>query len=120
VQLDASWEDLLLMDRLEIRPGANVALIDGRALHLTRLELRLLTELARRPNQVLERPEIYRAVWAKEMEEGDRWVDFFVRRVRSKLHAAQPGTEYIHTHWGIGYRFYPERSRDVHNADTRS
>lgn len=117
---DGAWEDLLLMDRLEIRPRANVAMIDGRVLPMTRLELRLLTAFARRPNQVLERREIYRAVWGKEMENGDRWVDFFVRRLRAKLRAAQPDTEYVHTHHGIGYRFYPERSRDVHNTDTPS
>jgi DNA-binding response OmpR family regulator len=39
----------------------------------------------------------------------DRSVDVFVRRVRKKLDEAAPGWEYIHTHFGIGYRFAPER-----------
>jgi DNA-binding winged helix-turn-helix (wHTH) protein len=39
----------------------------------------------------------------------DRSVDVFVRRLRIKLHDAAPGWIYIHTHFGIGYRFAPER-----------
>ena len=31
-------------------------------------------------------------------------------RVRQKLEAASPSWEYIHTHFGIGYRFAPERT----------
>jgi DNA-binding winged helix-turn-helix (wHTH) protein len=45
------------------------------------------------------------------MAHGDRSVDVFVRKLRQKLEAASPGWTYIHTHFGIGYRFDPE-SRD--------
>jgi hypothetical protein len=36
-------------------------------------------------------------------------VDVFVRKVRLKLEAASPDWSYIHTHFGVGYRFQPER-----------
>jgi DNA-binding response OmpR family regulator len=39
----------------------------------------------------------------------DRSVDVFVRKLRLKLQEAAPGWIYIHTHFGIGYRFAPER-----------
>jgi DNA-binding response OmpR family regulator len=42
----------------------------------------------------------------------DRSVDVFVRKVRQKLMAAAPEWVYIHTHFGIGYRFAPERTVD--------
>jgi DNA-binding winged helix-turn-helix (wHTH) protein len=42
------------------------------------------------------------------MVHGDRSVDVFVRKLRSKLERASPGWRYIHTHFGIGYRFSPE------------
>jgi DNA-binding winged helix-turn-helix (wHTH) protein len=42
------------------------------------------------------------------MAHGDRSVDVFVRKLRQKLQAASPGWTYIHTHFGIGYRFAPE------------
>ena len=43
------------------------------------------------------------------MAHGDRSVDVFVRKLRQKLESASPDWEYIHTHFGIGYRFEPER-----------
>ncbi|MGK2936388.1 MAG: winged helix-turn-helix domain-containing protein [Solirubrobacteraceae bacterium] len=43
------------------------------------------------------------------MARGDRSVDVFVRKLRQKLEKASPSWRYIHTHFGVGYRFAPER-----------
>jgi hypothetical protein len=32
----------------------------------------------------------------------------FVRKLRQKLRATSPAWSYIHTHFGVGYRFAPE------------
>jgi DNA-binding winged helix-turn-helix (wHTH) protein len=77
---------------------------------LTRREFELLHLLAEGRGQVLQREEIYQRVWGYEMARGDRSVDVFVRKVRSKLKALSPEWSYIHTHFGIGYRFQPEPS----------
>jgi hypothetical protein len=42
------------------------------------------------------------------MAHGDRSVDVFVRKLRQKLERHSPGWKYIHTHFGIGYRFAAE------------
>jgi DNA-binding winged helix-turn-helix (wHTH) protein len=57
---------------------------------------------------VIEREEIYQRVWGYAMAHGDRSVDVFVRKLRSKLEKLSAGWEYIHTHFGVGYRFEPE------------
>jgi DNA-binding winged helix-turn-helix (wHTH) protein len=57
---------------------------------------------------VLEREEIYQRVWGYAMARGDRSVDVFVRKLRQKLEKASPTWRYIHTHFGVGYRFAPE------------
>jgi DNA-binding winged helix-turn-helix (wHTH) protein len=57
---------------------------------------------------VLEREEIYSRLWGYAMVRGDRSVDVFVRKLRQKLEKASPGWRYIHTHFGIGYRFAAE------------
>jgi DNA-binding winged helix-turn-helix (wHTH) protein len=57
---------------------------------------------------VLQREEIYQRVWGYAMVHGDRSVDVFVRKLRSKLERVSPGWRYIHTHFGIGYRFAAE------------
>jgi DNA-binding winged helix-turn-helix (wHTH) protein len=42
------------------------------------------------------------------MAHGDRSVDVFIRKLRQKLERRSPGWSYIHTHFGVGYRFDPE------------
>ena len=76
---------------------------------LTRREFELLHLLAEARGQVLQREEIYQRVWGYAMAHGDRSVDVFVRKLRQKLEALSPRWIYIHTHFGIGYRFQPER-----------
>ncbi len=56
---------------------------------------------------MIERDDIYVA-WGYEMAHGDRSVDVFVRKLRTKIQKRSPGWTYIHTHFGIGYRFQPE------------
>jgi DNA-binding winged helix-turn-helix (wHTH) protein len=64
--------------------------------------------LAAAEGRVLEREEIYSRLWGYAMVRGDRSVDVFVRKLRQKLEKASPKWRYIHTHFGIGYRFAAE------------
>ena len=57
---------------------------------------------------MLERETIYQRVWGYAMAHGDRSVDVFIRKLRQKLEKRSPGWGYIHTHFGVGYRFDPE------------
>ena len=93
---------------LEIRGDQFQAYVGSAAVGLTRREFELIELLAGAQGRVLEREEIYRRVWGYEMARGDRSVDVFVRKVRQKLAKASPGWRYIHTHFGVGYRFAPE------------
>ena len=68
----------------------------------------LLQLLAEAAGQVMEREEIYRRVWGYAMAHGDRSVDVFIRKLRQKLEKRSAGWTYIHTHFGVGYRFDPE------------
>jgi DNA-binding response OmpR family regulator len=100
---------VLRCGNLEIRPGALQALAGGRPVDLTSREFQLLVALAERRNRVVARPELYEIVWRRRMAYRDRSVDVFVRKLRRKLQDAAPGWVYIHTHFGVGYRFAPER-----------
>ena len=57
---------------------------------------------------MLEREAVYQRVWGYAMAHGDRSVDVFIRKLRQKLAKRSPGWTYIHTHFGVGYRFDPE------------
>src|SRR5918996_3722630 len=93
---------------IEIRGDQYQAFVAGRSLELTRREFELLSVLAEASGRVIEREEIYQRVWGYAMAHGDRSVDVFVRKLRAKLQQQSPGWRYIHTHFGVGYRFEPE------------
>jgi DNA-binding response OmpR family regulator len=93
---------------LEIRPDRFQAFVGSEALDLTRREFELLYLLAEERGQVLEREQIYQRVWGYAMAHGDRSVDVFIRKLRKKLEGLSPRWTYIHTHFGIGYRFEPQ------------
>ena len=90
-----------------------------RSVDLTRREFELIQLLADAEGRVLEREEIYQRVWGYAMARGDRSVDVFVRKLRQKLEKASPGWRYIHTHFGVGYRFAPELADGVRAGDGR-
>lgn len=110
--------EVLVAGDLEIRPGQYVALARGRVLYLTLRELELLTALARSEGRVLAREELYTEVWGARLRAHDRSVDVYVHKLRSKLAGALPEWEFIHTHFGFGYRFSPERSHLFHKTST--
>jgi DNA-binding response OmpR family regulator len=81
-------------------------------------ELELLAALARRQGRIVPREELYGTVWGAPMRAADRSVDVYVHKLRTKLAAALPQWEFIHTHFGFGYRFQAERSQRFHKAGT--
>ena len=85
--------ELFRVANLEFRPQEFEVLADGRRVGLTVRECQLLLVL----------------VWGGQMAYRDRSVDVFVRKVRQKLATAASNWNYIHTHFGVGYRFSPER-----------
>jgi DNA-binding response OmpR family regulator len=98
----------LIAGELEIRADQFQAFVGSTSVDLTRREFEVLQLLAQAKGKVLQREEIYQAVWGYTMAHGDRSVDVFVRKVRQKLEKVSPDWNYIHTHFGVGYRFEPE------------
>jgi len=98
----------LVVGEVEIRPDQFQAFVDGVSVDLTRREFELIGLMAEAQGQVMEREEIYQRVWGYAMAHGDRSVDVFVRKLRQKLERVSPRWRYIHTHFGIGYRFAAE------------
>jgi DNA-binding response OmpR family regulator len=98
----------VLAGGLEIRADTHQVLAGTVAADLTRREFELIGVLVEAEGQVLKREEIYERVWGYAMVHGDRSVDVFIRKLRQKLEQVSPGWRYIHTHFGIGYRFAAE------------
>jgi len=98
----------VLAGEIAIRSDRFQAFVADISIDLTRREFELIELLASAEGRVLEREEIYQRVWGYAMARGDRSVDVFVRKLRQKLEKASPSWRYIHTHFGVGYRFAPE------------
>ncbi len=98
-------EQVLDVGRLKIDPGAHKVWVDGKQVHLTALEFRLLQTFVERQGRVQTRDHLLSDVWGIDAEITTRTVDTHVKRLRDKLGAA--GT-YIETIRGVGYRFQLE------------
>jgi DNA-binding response OmpR family regulator len=105
--------DPVVAGELEIRPDMFEAFVGGRPVGLTRREFELLQLLASNSGRVIPRERIYERVWGYSMAHGDRSVDVFVRKLRRKLEAASPTWRYLHTHFGVGYRFDAQEAEDA-------
>ncbi len=101
-------EAAIAVGEISIRPDLYQAYAGDLSLELTAREFEIL-HLLSQSDRVLRREEIYERVWGYAMAHGDRSVDVFVRKLRQKLRSASPSWSYIHTHFGVGYRFAPER-----------
>jgi DNA-binding response OmpR family regulator len=101
-------EDAICVGEVTIRPDHYQAFVGETSLELTAREFEILHVLSQ-SERVLRREEIYERVWGYAMAHGDRSVDVFVRKLRRKLRSGSPQWSYIHTHFGVGYRFAAER-----------
>jgi DNA-binding response OmpR family regulator len=109
-------QEPLLAGELAIRPDRFDAYAGEQAASLSRKEFELLHQLAAGEGRVLEREDIYQRVWGYTMVRGDRSVDVFVRKLRHKLERISPQWRYVHTHFGVGYRFAAEPASTAPNA----
>jgi DNA-binding response OmpR family regulator len=92
---------------LRVDPGQVEAYVDGDPVQLTPTEFRLLYALAVERGRVLSRDELLQRVWGRRELHRDRTVDVFVRKLRDKIDRRAPHHAFIHTRYGVGYKFDP-------------
>jgi len=79
--------------------------LNGAVLRLTTIEYRLLEELVRHAGTVLPHQVLLERVWGPAYVDDVQYLKVFVRRLRRKLGDTADHPRFIHTEWGIGYRF---------------
>lgn len=77
----------------------------GQPVALKPKEFDLLSFLASHPLQVFSREVLLDRVWGYDFVGGARTVDVHIRWLRSKLEPNPDVPEYIHTVYGVGYKF---------------
>ena len=78
--------------------------IKGEPLDLRLKEFELLAALASIPGELKSRVELAKEVWGHAGVGSSRTIDVHIRRIRAALEE-KSSYRYIHTAWGLGYRF---------------
>jgi two-component system phosphate regulon response regulator PhoB len=86
---------------ISIDPARHEVRVNGKQVHLTSLEFKLLRTLMQRRGRVQDRDRLLNEVWGYESLIDTRTVDTHVRRLREKLGTAG---DVIETVRGFGYR----------------
>ncbi|MGG3305797.1 MULTISPECIES: response regulator transcription factor [Paenibacillus] len=92
----------LVLDR-----DAKSVTTDGIELALTAREYEILALLMSAPKKVFTKADLYESVWNEPFYGDVNTVNVHMSNLRSKLAKAAPGSEFIETVWGIGYRLMP-------------
>ena len=94
---------------IQLWPAEGRCTVCGQRVTLSRREFALLVALVAAAGHTVPRHRLYELVWGWQMRHRGRDVDVHVHKVRLKLHEVAPDWVFIHTHFGFGYRFAPER-----------
>jgi two-component system phosphate regulon response regulator PhoB len=94
-------EETLRAGPISIDPARHQVRVNGRQVHLTSLEFKLLRTLMQRRGRVQDRDRLLNEVWGYESVIDTRTVDTHVRRLREKLGKAGDAVETVR---GFGYR----------------
>ena len=90
----------LKMDRLQRR-----AWLANQEVALAPREFDLLWHFVQHPGRVFTRSELLDEVWGHSHDGYDHTVNSHINRLRSKLGDERADAGFIHTVWGVGYRF---------------
>jgi DNA-binding response OmpR family regulator len=80
-------------------------MVRGQGIELTAREFDLLVHFARHPGRVYSREQLLDQVWGYQHSGYDHTVNSHINRLRSKIERDPQNPEYIHTVWGVGYKF---------------
>ena len=83
---------------------AETVTLDGRELHLTPIEYKLISLLAHNEGKVLTYSYITKAIWGESAESEMASLRVFMANLRKKLEDKEGSQHFIQTHIGIGYR----------------
>ena len=89
------------------------ALMSGDNLELTPMEFQILAAMMRMPGRVFTRMQLLEEIEGEAYEGYERAIDQHVKNLRLKLGESARDPRYIHTVFGVGYRFRYEDETDA-------
>lgn len=102
---DVAAAKQLKVGDLEIDLGAHEVFVAGAKLDLTSTEFDLLTFFAKNVGRAFSREQLLTSVWGYSSSAYEHTVNTHINRLRAKLEPDPTNPTYIHTVWGVGYKF---------------
>lgn len=82
--------------------------VDGKDIHLTQIEYKIVAFLARNPGRVMTYDAIMIHVWGPYLTEDNKILRVNMANIRRKLEKNPAEPQYIQTEIGVGYRIAEE------------
>lgn len=105
VQTDRPGQNRVISGDLVIDIQKREVSVGNREINLTTKEFDLLWFLATHPNQVFTREDLSSQVWEDYYAGNPGTINVLVCRLRDKIESNPAHPQYIHTVWGVGYKF---------------
>lgn len=98
-------ENILHIDNLHINIDSHEVFLDDTLIVLPNKEFELLVFLAKHPNIVFSKDQLFEKIWGLDAIGEISTVTVHVNRVRDKIEKDSANPKFIETVWGSGYRF---------------
>ena len=102
---DAGGPGVVEYDGIAVDPRRHSARVGETPVALTPTEFRLLATMMREPGRTFTREQLIDQVFGFDFDGFDRTVDVHVSSLRRKIERGGPKQRYVHTVYGVGYRF---------------
>ena len=105
--LRRSTTDSTEADNVDFRlsPDSATVTIQGHEVTLTLVELELLKALNERPGHILSRTRLMHRIYPDNRIVSNRTIDSHIKKLRQKLRTVSGDVDYVHSVYGIGYKF---------------
>ena len=96
------------IDEFYLDSAKRIVKISDTKIDLTSIEFDLLYFFAKSPLQVFTRNELLDHVWGSQHSGYEHTVNTNINRLRNKIELDPSRPKWIHTVWGVGYKFHQE------------
>lgn len=101
---DGTGDSVFTVNALRVDMAAHQVSVDGKMIHLTPNEFRLLTVLVKQAGKVVTHKQLLHEVWGPDATNESHYLRVYMNQLRQKLEADPLQPKYLLTEVGVGYR----------------
>jgi two-component system response regulator BaeR len=92
---------------LTMNKSNSTASVQDACIELTAIEYNILARLLHHPGKIFRREDLMDVAYEDGRIVNDRTVDSHMKKIRKKLNQIAPANKFLHSVYGIGYKFEP-------------